>query len=56
MPVRLAPSPASLVDWIYRNGEVISREDHDDGGVALVVNMTSAAKDEMDGRLKGRPD
>ena len=51
VPVELSPAQHHLVDWIYRNGEVISREDRDDGGVSLVVNMTTAARDEMRGRV-----
>ncbi|MGE0279627.1 MAG: GTPase HflX [Rhizobiaceae bacterium] len=51
VPVELSPAQHHVVDWIYRNGEVISRKDRDDGGVSLVVNMTTAARDEMRGRL-----
>jgi GTP-binding protein HflX len=54
VPVDLSPAQHHLVDWIYRNGEVVSRKDRDDGGVSLVVNMTTAAKDEMRGRLANR--
>jgi len=51
VPVSLSPSQHHLVDWLYRNGEVISREDREDGGVSLVVNMTAGAKEEMRGRV-----
>jgi GTP-binding protein HflX len=52
VPVELSPAQHHLVDWIYRNGEVISRKDRDDGGVSLVVNMTAGARDEMRGRIR----
>ena len=32
--VRACARPDGLLDWLYRNGDVVSREDQDDGGVA----------------------
>ena len=49
--VRLGPHQHHLLDWLYRNGDVVTREDQDDGGVALSVAMTAAARDEMQGRM-----
>lgn len=51
VPVELTPAQHHLVDWIYRNGEVIARDDREDGGVDLAVNMTTSARDELRGKL-----
>lgn len=49
--VTLAPAQLSLLDWIYRNGDVTRRVDRDDGGVTLTVSATASARDEMLARV-----
>ncbi len=48
----LAPDQLWLVDWVYRNGEVVTREDREDGGVTLQVRTSAATADEIRARLK----
>ena len=43
-----------MVDWLYRNGEVIRRADNEDGGVSLALRMTAAARSDMETRLHRR--
>jgi GTP-binding protein HflX len=45
--VRLQPAQLSLVDWIYRNGDVTARKDNEDGSVSLTVLATGAVRDEI---------
>jgi GTP-binding protein HflX len=45
--VRLAPHQAGEVDWLYRNGDVISRKDREDGGVDLTLRATEAVRDDI---------
>lgn len=49
--VTLAPAELGLIDWLYRNGEVTSRVDNDDGSVTLSLNTTQGAREEMEGKL-----
>jgi GTP-binding protein HflX len=49
--VTLRPDQLGLVDWLYRNGDVVSREDNDDGSVSLSIKATEAARDEIENRL-----
>ena len=51
--VTLQPSQLRLADWIYRNSEVVSRKDEEDGSVALSLTMTESAREELEGRLRG---
>jgi len=50
--VTLAPAELGLIDWLYRNGDVTSRTDNDDGSVTLSLDATQSARDEIEGRLK----
>ncbi len=50
----LSPGQLRLLDWIYRNSEVVSRIDNDDGGVSLSLKVTETAQGEIYGRLSGR--
>ncbi len=54
MDVTLKPSQLGQVDWIYRNGEVVSRDDNEDGSVTLHLMATRVARDEIEGRLRPR--
>jgi len=40
-----------LLDWIYRGGDVIAREDREDGSVALTLRATQARRSEIEARL-----
>ncbi len=48
-------SSMSNLDWIYRNGAVLVREDRDDGGVNLTVRMSPQTRMELDHRLGRTP-
>ena len=45
--VDLRPSEGARLDWLYRNGRVVSRTDHDDGGVSVEVEVTATTADTM---------
>lgn len=51
MDVVLEPEQAGLVDWLYRNGDVIRREDHEDGSLQLWIKTTDAMRQEIEERL-----
>ncbi|MCV0396863.1 MAG: GTPase HflX [Rhizobiaceae bacterium] len=46
----------SLIDWVYRNSQVVTRTDREDGSVELVIRATQAARDEIAGRLSRQGD
>ncbi|HWK66855.1 MAG TPA: GTPase HflX [Rhizobiaceae bacterium] len=54
LTVTLSPDQLGLVDWLYRNGDVVGREDRDDGSVTFSINTTAAAKAEIENRLRSR--
>ncbi|MHB2264766.1 GTPase HflX [Aliihoeflea sp. PC F10.4] len=41
------PQEGTRIDWVYRNGAVIAREDRDDGSVALTVRAPAAIISEI---------
>ena len=45
-------SKMGLLDWIYRHGDVTERVDEEDGGVSLTIRTTSAARGEIEHRLR----
>lgn len=47
----LAPAEFGLVDWLYRNGDIVSRIDNEDGSVTLSLNATRSTRDEIEARL-----
>jgi len=49
--LNLSSEQMAMVGWIYENGQVVSREDHDDGSVTLRVRATEAARNEFARRL-----
>jgi GTP-binding protein HflX len=49
--VTLAPTELGLIDWLYRNGEIVSRTDNEDGGVTITLNATQSAREEVMMRL-----
>ncbi|MBL8577135.1 MAG: GTPase HflX [Mesorhizobium sp.] len=52
--VTLRPDQLGLTDWLYRNGEVVSRADNDDGSVSISMRVTEATREEISVRLDGR--
>jgi GTP-binding protein HflX len=52
--IRVEPSRAAEIDWLYRNGDVVAREDLEDGSVRLDVRATSAIRDEIAARFGGQ--
>ncbi|MBX3569270.1 MAG: GTPase HflX [Rhizobiaceae bacterium] len=51
--VTLQPSQFSLVDWLYRNGDVTARKDNEDGSVSLTMLTTGSVRDEIVARTAG---
>jgi len=49
--VELAPDQLGQIDWLYRNGDVTSRADNEDGSVTLSMTATAATCDEIASRL-----
>ena len=49
--VTLAPAELGLVDWLYRNGDIVSRADNEDGSVTITLNTTQSAREEIESRL-----
>jgi GTP-binding protein HflX len=49
--VTLAPRQLGHVDWLYRNGEVVSRSDNEDGSVTLTLRATDSARQSIEERL-----
>lgn len=52
MVVKLAPSQLGLIDWLYRNGDVVKRKDGNDGSVTLSLKATATARNEIESRLR----
>lgn len=52
MEVRLEPAQLGMVDWLYRNGDVIGRADNEDGSVSLSLRTTAAAREDIRNRLR----
>ena len=55
LQVTLEPAQLGLVDWVYSNGEVVSRTDNEDGSVTFDLLATAAARAEIEHRLKAKP-
>ena len=49
--VTLAPAELGLVNWLYRNGDIISRIDNEDGSVTISLNATQSAREEIEAKL-----
>ncbi|RWA76867.1 GTPase HflX [Mesorhizobium sp.] len=54
MTVTLNPAQLGQVDWLYRNGDVVSRTDNEDGSVTLSLTATHSARQEIESRLNRR--
>jgi len=50
--VELAPDQLGLIDWLYRNGDVVKRTDNEDGSVTISMQATAAACEEIEARLR----
>lgn len=51
LTVTIEPAQFGLVDWLYRNGDVVSRADNDDGSVTISLQATQSAREEIESRL-----
>ena len=49
--VTLRPDQMGLMNWLYRNGDVVSRTDNEDGSVSISMQATASARDEIESRL-----
>src|SRR5690606_21994736 len=49
--LKLSAEQGALINWVYENGQVIARDNHDDGSVTLRVRATEAARSEFSRRL-----
>lgn len=49
--ITLQPAQLGMVDWLYRNGDVVKRTDNEDGSVSLSLMATESAREEIEGRL-----
>ncbi|CAM5391500.1 GTP-binding protein HflX [Aquamicrobium terrae] len=52
LSVTLAPRQLSHLDWLYRNGDVTTRTDNEDGSVSLTLLATQSACEEIEHRLR----
>lgn len=50
--ITLRPAQLGMVDWLYRNGDVVKRTDNEDGSVSLSLMATESAREEIEGRLQ----
>ncbi|MER9183729.1 GTPase HflX, partial [Mesorhizobium sp. M0767] len=50
--VTLKPDQLGVVDWLYRNGDIISRDDNEDGSVTVALKATHSARQEIESRLR----
>ncbi|QKC83983.1 GTPase HflX [Mesorhizobium sp. NZP2077] len=52
LTVTIEPAQFGLVDWLYRNGDVVSRADNDDGSATISLKATQSAREEIESRLR----
>jgi GTP-binding protein HflX len=52
LTVTVEPAQFGLVDWLYRNGDVVSRTDNDDGSATISLKATQSAREEIESRLR----
>lgn len=50
--VTLKPDQLAVVDWLYRNGDIGSRDDNEDGSVTIALKATHSARQEIESRLR----
>lgn len=51
LTVTIKPAQFGLVDWLYRNGDIVSRADNEDGSTTISLMATHSAKQEIESRL-----
>ncbi|MES0005430.1 GTPase HflX [Mesorhizobium sp. M0062] len=51
LTVTIEPPQFGLVDWLYRNGDVVSRVDNEDGSATIALRATHTARQEIESRL-----
>lgn len=51
LTITLTPAQLGLVDWLYRNGDIVSRADNEDGSVTVSLKATQSAREEIESRL-----
>ncbi|MBX3596380.1 MAG: GTPase HflX [Rhizobiaceae bacterium] len=47
----LTPSQMNQIEWVYQNGDIVSRHDEEDGSVRLTVSTTRDARQSIESRL-----
>ncbi|CAN7603185.1 GTPase HflX [Mesorhizobium amorphae] len=52
LTVTIEPAQFGLVDWLYRNGDVVSRTDNEDGSATISLKATHSARQEIESRLR----
>ncbi|MBZ9962846.1 GTPase HflX [Mesorhizobium sp. BR1-1-2] len=52
LTVTIEPAQFGLVDWLYRNGDVVSRTDNEDGSATISLKATQSAREEIESRLR----
>ncbi|UVK52926.1 GTPase HflX [Mesorhizobium sp. AR02] len=52
LTVTIEPAQFGLVDWLYRNGDIVSRTDNDDGSATISLKATQSAREEIESRLR----
>ena len=50
--VTLRPDQMGLMNWLYRNGDIVSRTDNEDGSVSISMKATASARAEIESRLQ----
>ncbi|MGX9144469.1 GTPase HflX [Mesorhizobium sp. 128a] len=51
LTVTIEPAQFGLVDWLYRNGDIVARTDNDDGSATIALKATHSARQEIESRL-----
>lgn len=51
LTVTIEPAQFGLVDWLYRNGDIVSRIDNEDGSATIALKATHTARQEIESRL-----
>ena len=52
LTVTIEPAQFGLVDWLYRNGDIVSRADNEDGSATISLKATQSARGEIESRLR----
>ncbi len=52
LTVTLRPDQMGQMDWLYKNGDIVSRSDNEDGSVSITMQATAGARLEIESRLQ----